>query len=210
MEKKEPTKKALQHREERVQAKRKAEELGPDWTYCTKCRKEKLKEDMWLNKDGTPGTTCKKHDNPALRQKVVKTPVKKPVVNSPFAKYKKRIDEKNQKNETSLEMMTEDKFQEMWWEFLKLMCNYCGDDFNDKVPHMKLSIDRICENKGYVLGNCLQACRRCNYMRGCINNQNFSTPEDFIKHCIKIANFHKPTFNYEIRVYPANVRFMIL
>jgi len=63
-------------------------------------------------------------------------------------------------------------------EFSKLItepCYYCGGD--------GYGIDRLDNTLGYVKNNIVPCCSMCNYMK------RIYTEEDFVRQCIKIANF---------------------
>ena len=55
------------------------------------------------------------------------------------------------------------------------ICYYCGD------KDSRIGIDRIDSDKGYITGNIVPCCKRCNIMK------NKTPLEDFINHCEKIV-----------------------
>ena len=67
--------------------------------------------------------------------------------------------------------------KEEFWKLIKGECFYCG-----KSSNKRNGIDRKDNNIGYVIENCVTACRKCNIMKGQM------TYEEFIERCIKIAN----------------------
>jgi len=74
-------------------------------------------------------------------------------------------------------MLTEARFKEM----VEMgECFYCGDN-------ERLGIDRIDSNGGYIEGNIIQCCRKCNVAK---NNLNV---KDFIRMCVNIAKRHGVT-----------------
>ncbi len=87
-------------------------------------------------------------------------------LNGQYHQYKKRAKKSNYIFE-----LTEDDCR----MFYKTKCNYCGNDIKG------LGIDRIDNDKGYILENCVSCCSTCNYMK---HVQNF---DNFKKQIIKIA-----------------------
>lgn len=67
--------------------------------------------------------------------------------------------------------------KEKFEELLKKACVYCGD-----TPEIYGGIDRVDNNKGYVEGNVVSCCVRCNMMKSSQEKDNF------IAHCQKIVN----------------------
>ena len=73
-------------------------------------------------------------------------------------------------------------------EFLNIVnrpCFYCGDFSNNKNPTFpgRNGIDRIDNNIGYTLKNCVPCCDMCNRMK-----MKYSY-DDFLKHIEKIYNY---------------------
>jgi hypothetical protein len=65
-------------------------------------------------------------------------------------------------------------------EFLRIIkmdCFYCG------LPPMPMNgVDRKDNSYGYIEGNCVPCCARCNVMK------MDSSVEDFLRHCIEIVH----------------------
>jgi len=60
-------------------------------------------------------------------------------------------------------------------------CIYCGEkDGNIKFGKLYVGIDRVDNNKGYILGNIVPTCKICNSMKGKLSYYQF------IKRCEKI------------------------
>ena len=60
-------------------------------------------------------------------------------------------------------------------------CHYCGE-----IPNGKLNgIDRQDNSRGYIVENCVPCCPTCNYAKYQMS------PEEFIWHCTKVAQFNK-------------------
>jgi hypothetical protein len=68
--------------------------------------------------------------------------------------------------------------QEQFAEILRKKCHYCGSESN-------IGIDRINNNKGYMNGNVVPCCRKCNYMKFTM------TQKEFIDQCKKIVNYSR-------------------
>jgi hypothetical protein len=205
--------KALQRREERAAAKQLAQEMGPDFAYCSKCRKVHPKDDMLLNKDGSVSTVCNKYPTKVKSVEGVKKPVLKKEKTTTIARRYYRYQERIQNK--GLEMMPFEEFSEMWKEFSQKLCRFCDRGFTRNAPpHLQFSIDRIDESKGYVAGNCQPAHRRCNYIKGSKNTQNFQSDEELMYHCgLMFAKNMKEVWGFidvGIRVYEPPVRFVIL
>ena len=64
---------------------------------------------------------------------------------------------------------------EQFISFWQKSCNYCGSEIKT------IGLDRIDNNKGYIMENVCPCCRKCNIMKS-----NY-TQKDFINHCKKIA-----------------------
>jgi hypothetical protein len=64
-------------------------------------------------------------------------------------------------------------------------CYYCGDPPSLRLvnnnPFICNGIDRVDNSVGYLIENCVPACKICNVMKSSKNR------DDFISHCIKIA-----------------------
>jgi len=67
--------------------------------------------------------------------------------------------------------------REEFWKLIKGECFYCGESSNKRN-----GIDRKDNAIGYVIENCVSACRRCNMMKGQM------TQMGFIETCTRIAN----------------------
>lgn len=164
---------------------------------CTKCNIEKLLEDFYKSsksKDGRKSSCkeCHKKDN-NLRE---------PLYKAQRAKYRKenreklleakRLDFKNNKDKRLIKNkewskslagrlysykksankrninweLTDDEFATFW----NKNCKYCGLAING------IGIDRVTNNEGYNLNNCVSCCTKCNYMK-----TNYSE-NDFFEH----------------------------
>ena len=72
-------------------------------------------------------------------------------------------------------LLTKEEFKSIYGK----SCVYCGD------VNESMGLDRVNSNNGYVIGNVVSCCRRCNQAK------NDMTLDEFIGHCRKIAK------NYE-------------
>lgn len=91
----------------------------------------------------------------------------------PERRYRIYVSAAKQKNRDFL-ISYEDFIKHFWQKD----CYYCGDLVKNA------GIDRLDNNIGYVLDNCVSCCSMCNWMKR-------SFPEkEFIEKCIKISNKH--------------------
>jgi len=60
-------------------------------------------------------------------------------------------------------------------------CYYCSQE---KTDEYFIGIDRVDNNEGYILENCVSCCGMCNFMKSAF------IQEDFIQKCREIANSH--------------------
>ena len=58
-------------------------------------------------------------------------------------------------------------------------CHYCGRSCTETHTN---GIDRVDNDRGYVIGNCVSCCSDCNYAKGSM------TADEFIQKCVKIAS----------------------
>ena len=61
------------------------------------------------------------------------------------------------------------------------VCTYCGS----KDPRKLNGIDRVDNRRGYIRGNVVSCCTDCNFAK------RIRSKEDFIDHCIKVAEYQK-------------------
>lgn len=77
-----------------------------------------------------------------------------------------------------------------------LPCYFCGKEVASGFRH---GIDRLNNEKGYMVDNVVPCCRICNLMKG------VQTEQMFLQHCAKIAqnaeNRRKPMMPLECRTY---------
>jgi hypothetical protein len=86
-------------------------------------------------------------------------------LNGQYHQYKKRA----KKDNILFELTQNDCIA-----FYKTNCYYCGDQING------LGIDRVNNEKGYVLNNVVPCCSKCNFMKHVLSKV------DFISHIMKI------------------------
>lgn len=67
--------------------------------------------------------------------------------------------------------LTKEEFKTFWQK----PCYYCGD----KIATIRL--DRIDSTKGYTMGNLVSCCKKCNYAKRGLNQ------EEFVQHCQKVV-----------------------
>lgn len=65
-------------------------------------------------------------------------------------------------------------------------CHYCGDVI---IENTGGAIDRIDNNKGYEIDNCVSCCKLCNRAKHTL------TIDQFLSHMQKIVNFNSGEFN---------------
>ena len=141
---------------------------------CPKCQK-------WLplncfhkdlSKYGGHITYCKE-----CRKKIIQTPHYKYLEMIRKTEWKKSKDRryksyrgvaKRRKYEFKL---TKEEFLSFWQK----LCYYCGNKIKT------IGLDRIDNSKGYIVGNVVSCCQRCNRMKGT------SSQKEFIEYCKKIA-----------------------
>ena len=157
---------------------------------CTKCGAEKPDVDFYDDKKKKNGkqSCCKAcsrtlavawcKNNPekhrAISRRVYhrrKNSAKfKAKINRPGARLSSyRSDAKRREHEFTL---TKEEFMLFWQK----PCHYCND------PIETAGLDRVDNNKGYVLGNLVPCCWTCNMAKRAM------TKADFLRHCIKIAD----------------------
>jgi hypothetical protein len=81
--------------------------------------------------------------------------------------------------------------KETFFTFVSKMCSYCGIP-----PNPIHGLDRIDNDEGYVLGNILPCCIKCNKMKGTL------TLDDFIDQCKRITDFMAPSEKRAPEVVP--------
>jgi hypothetical protein len=93
--------------------------------------------------------------------------------------------------------LTEEQFQKL----TKGICYFCGQEPNREVKHhltrrnkklynynnhyLHNGVDRLDNNKGYTLDNCVSCCRTCNVAKGT------QTEKDFLDWITKVYNYNK-------------------
>lgn len=90
----------------------------------------------------------------------------KPIIEVMYLRYKKGADRRGLEFNLTLE-----QFSEYWQND----CSYCA------TPIRTIGLDRVDNSVGYVAGNIVPCCTECNKMKRAMN------VEDFISHCIRIA-----------------------
>lgn len=79
--------------------------------------------------------------------------------------------------------------REQFEEITRRNCVYCGSapanttKYNSCGQYKYNGIDRVDNTIGYIYSNCVPCCKTCNFFKG-----NRSA-EDFIAHCLKVAEF---------------------
>lgn len=94
-----------------------------------------------------------------------------------FNEYKSRANQKG----TAFQI-SEDQFVEL----LLKDCFYCGASptYREKPKAEVNGVDRVYSDVGYVLGNCVPCCRKCNVWK------LDADPKEFVRRAIRIANRH--------------------
>lgn len=64
--------------------------------------------------------------------------------------------------------------------FWQKPCHYCGSEIE------RCGIDRIDSKRGYVMGNLVPCCKKCNLMK------REYTQAQFVLHCQRIVEFNQP------------------
>ena len=72
--------------------------------------------------------------------------------------------------------LTQEQFEEFWGR----PCDYCGREIED------VGLDRVDNKKGYVVGNVVPCCWRCNVMKAQLSR------EEFLAHCQRIVALTAP------------------
>lgn len=111
-----------------------------------------------------------------------------------YLKYRKRYRERSFKSRNTIEGKfyhdeANAKRRGHYWELtieqaglLYIQaCLYCGESPNGKLN----GIDRRNSSVGYILENCVPCCPTCNFAK------RQMSPEEFILHCNKVAQFNK-------------------
>ncbi len=70
-------------------------------------------------------------------------------------------------------------------EYIGLTVDDCCFWCSESLPKTRLGLDRLDSKKGYVTGNCVPCCRRCNFMKGTL------TVDEFLLRCERIVNVTK-------------------
>ncbi len=131
---------------------------------CSRCREWLLLEKFHKRKILSSGycSACSKCEAPFKRERDKRY---KSSSSSKFKAYKEGAKQRN------LEFrLTYKDFLSFWQK----PCGYCGDKIET------IGLDRINNEKGYMLGNIMSCCRKCNRMKGRL------LQEEFINHCRKI------------------------
>lgn len=131
---------------------------------CSQCKKTKKIDEFQKNKDGKLGvkSMCKSCSH-AYDRKRDKEPERR------FQKYKKGA--KYRKLKFSIKIA----------QFKKLTsypCIYCGDfskSTYDDTNFNFCGLDRLNSEKGYVKGNVVSCCNKCNLMKGSLSYQEFTS-----------------------------------
>jgi len=92
-------------------------------------------------------------------------------LNSLFGDYKRKATERN-----SEFCLTKEQFKKL----TKQNCFYCGTKPHNSLNHTGSNggyvyngIDRINNAKGYIVGNCIPCCKKCNWMKKTYTQQEF-------------------------------------
>ncbi len=113
-------------------------------------------------------------NNPIKREKILLC--RKKYNNQPKGRYVKyKVFAKRRNYSWKL---TKEQFMSFW----NKPCHYCGDKING------IGIDRVDNNKGYSLKNCVSCCGWCNVMKN-----NYTTKE-FITKCEQIIRISKEKY----------------
>lgn len=150
---------------------------------CTKCKKKKYNTSFYKDKQQKNNLACwcKKCRKESRSKWVEKNRTK---YLKRLIKYSKTLKGRfvsikcGAKRREILFSLSLEDFKKMW----NKNCYYCGGKIKG------IGIDRINNNKGYIIKNCVPCCSICNKMKLTMNI------EIFINHCKKIINnFNKNT-----------------
>lgn len=83
-----------------------------------------------------------------------------------WSRFKSNAKQRNKMNKVTFEM-----FAELWNQ----PCHYCGDEV------FSAGIDRVDSSAGYVKGNIVRCCEKCNRAKSNM------TVDEFISHCQKVV-----------------------
>ena len=130
---------------------------------CGRCNEEKPLNDFGprpKNTDGRKGR-CHKCETKRMMERYWKDPEKirirqRELATNPttrFSRFKKRCT--NQNKEMSLTF-------EQWSLLVSNQCVYCSGNLETKG----CGLDRVDNNIGYLLGNCVPCCQECNRIKG--------------------------------------------
>lgn len=119
----------------------------------------------------------KEYQQSPKRKEYVKEYSQRPEVKKLIKKYSKSPKRKYQKYKWGAETrnlewkLTIEQFMTFWQKY----CFYCGDEIKT------IGIDRIDNEKGYSIDNCVPCCIICNRMKRSLSQK------EFINHCKKIT-----------------------
>lgn len=114
------------------------------------------------SKDLYPRNLCKttkeKHDRQIIR------------LSNYHKKYPERVLYDNMRKRSrkqNLSILLESDFR-MWYFNQGKQCEYCGisDELALKLLNFRLGVDKIIPENGYVIGNMVLSCARCNWIKG--------------------------------------------
>lgn len=148
------------------------------------CGNEKTYIAADVIQEGTKSCGCKRKDLfRESRTITYKEKFKFPVEKKMFSSYKSQC------------KVAKKEFLLNFEEFKNLVnnnCYYCGeypskDRFigNKSIKKSLNGIDRVDNNKGYIISNCVSCCTTCNFMKKTLKK------EDFLNQVVKIYNFMK-------------------
>lgn len=89
--------------------------------------------------------------------------------------------------------------QEIYTEKIKEPCHYCGETDEHKGFN---GIDRMNQQIGYIVDNCVSCCQMCNYMKGSLNRMTFLRRAEHILVYNKLVegNLHPDCFADHLHV----------
>lgn len=89
--------------------------------------------------------------------------------------------------------------QELFMQKIKEPCHYCGETDEHKGFN---GIDRMNQQMGYIVDNCVSCCQMCNYMKKSLNEKTFLQRVEHILVYNKLVegNLHPESFANHLRV----------